>query len=89
MILVPEHDRDFLIEDLRKANLDASSWYPSLTNFFPKDGDHNSLPQATAFENQVVNLWVNNGVCYWPNSFIKQIHKIYVSYQGNRFSRKN
>lgn len=61
VILVPEHDRDFLIEDLRKANLDASSWYPSLTNFFPKDGDHNSLPQATAFENQVVNLWVNPG----------------------------
>lgn len=61
VILVPENDRDILIEDLRKSNLDASSWYPSLTNFYSKDADHISLPQATAFENQVLNFWVNPG----------------------------
>lgn len=56
---VPAHNRDGLVEHLRRANVDVSCWYPSLAYFYEDDQLHQPLPNAENFTREVVNLWVN------------------------------
>jgi len=58
---VPAHERNILVGLLRKAGVDVSCWYPCLTNFFKNDSDSKILPNADAFANEVINLWVTPG----------------------------
>ncbi len=56
---VPAQHRDSLVGYLRRSGHDASTWYPSLANFYPRGGGAGTkLPVAAAFEQEVVNLWV-------------------------------
>ena len=48
-------DRDFLLMQSRKNNIDISSWYLSLNGIY--NGKH--MENADQIENQVVNLWID------------------------------
>jgi dTDP-4-amino-4,6-dideoxygalactose transaminase len=58
---VPAHERNKLVGLLRNAGVDVSCWYPCLANFFRDDSEREILPNADAFANEVVNLWVTPG----------------------------
>ena len=58
---VMANERDTLLNNLRQAGLDASSWYPSLALFWHQDSVKFSLPNADTFSQEVVNLWVTPG----------------------------
>ena len=57
----PAHERDLLVDRLRDSSLDVSCWYPSLAHFCATASTHSALPNADAFEQEVVNLWVTPG----------------------------
>lgn len=61
IFLVPGCKRDSLINYLRKSGLDASSWYPSLACFHEGSERASKLPNASAFERKVINLWLTSG----------------------------
>jgi dTDP-4-amino-4,6-dideoxygalactose transaminase len=79
VFLAPEGERDALLDHLRSHDLDASSWYPSLTCFHEGDGNQVALPNATAFERQVVNLWLNPG---YSSKRIEMACKLIRNYFG-------
>lgn len=58
---VPAAERDALVECLRRASVDVSSWYPSLAYFYANGKTCATLPNADIFTQEVVNLWVTPG----------------------------
>jgi dTDP-4-amino-4,6-dideoxygalactose transaminase len=58
---VPAVERDALVEHLRRATIDASCWYPCLADFYPNGANDFHLPNADAFAQEVINLWVTPG----------------------------
>lgn len=72
----PAHERDALVECLRRSGLDASCWYPSLARFYAAEPGSATLPHADAFEQEVVNLWVT------PGYDRQQIHAACMSIQN-------
>ena len=65
----PAHQRDSLVERLRHFGVDASCWYPSLAHFCAVEQGSAALPNAEAFEQEVVNLWVTPGYD-WQQSHV-------------------
>jgi dTDP-4-amino-4,6-dideoxygalactose transaminase len=61
VIRVPSYERDVLVNHLRRSGLDVSSWYPSLAHFWEPEPARATLPNAGAFAEEVVNLWVTPG----------------------------
>lgn len=55
---VPASHRDALVSSLRSARVDVSCWYPSLAQFWDSHEPRSILPNAEAFEREVLNLWV-------------------------------
>lgn len=58
---VPALERDALVDYLRLASVDVSCWYPCLAHFYTNGSNDKSLPNADAFAQEVVNLWVTPG----------------------------
>lgn len=48
--------RDELVDFLRDENIDVSTWYPNLDEFY---NEAQNCPKAEVFSNRVVNFWVN------------------------------
>ncbi len=55
------HRRDAVLEEVRSAGYDISSWYPSITEWTPSGRmqGKESFPVANMLEKEVVNLWVS------------------------------
>jgi dTDP-4-amino-4,6-dideoxygalactose transaminase len=55
------HLRDVVLEEVRSAGYDISSWYPSITEWTPagRIQGKESFPVANRLEKEVVNLWVS------------------------------
>ncbi|WP_440959341.1 DegT/DnrJ/EryC1/StrS family aminotransferase [Oceanicaulis sp. LC35] len=51
--------RDFVVEALRKADIDAGTNYPSLSQSFPKLTRQDAHPDADAWSRSVINLWLD------------------------------
>ena len=51
--------RDFVVDALRKAGIDAGTNYPSLTDSFPQLTRQDAHPDADAWSRSVINLWLD------------------------------
>ena len=59
---VPEKLREKLLNEIRNHGFDASSWYPSITNW-TKHGrklGRSRFPNAFRIQDEVINLWVTS-----------------------------
>lgn len=81
IFLVPDRERDTLLDYLRKSGIDASSWYPSLACFHERGERANKLPNAEAFERQVINLWLTSG---YNKKLIETTCSLIQEYLGNQ-----
>ncbi len=58
--LVDAENRDALLEHIRNADFDASSWYPCVANWFtPASGSGERYPVGSRIEKEIINLWVD------------------------------
>jgi len=57
---VPAEKRNHLLDRVRAAQYDISSWYPSITQWTPSGREQGKemFPVANKLEREVVNLWV-------------------------------
>ena len=54
----PNH-RDYVVNALRKAGIDAGTNYPSLTHSFPTLTGQDAHPDADAWSRSAINLWLD------------------------------
>lgn len=72
--LIDSNLRDNLVEVLREKNLHVSTWYPNLASWFKESFSHGDLTNATKFQNEIVNFWVDETVD--DNYFDKVINTV-------------
>lgn len=58
--LVNSEKRDFILNHLRKNNIDVSTWYPSL--HYISDKGNLTYKNAIKIENEIINLWTEQSI---------------------------